>query len=213
MKTYSRKVAPDLTRQLVVAGVLPGDAQDGAVTQAAPPGLLIYQVGGVTESSVFDLDCGYGTGYRLSLHAAVGLPAFGILGWVLDLPWEDSQFQWLADPKEYFSREEMYQVPGCATLRYPRDEVINHRKVLKRGHALDGLLLGYGFESMPESYRHGEMVDASLVLIDELNRGFSTQVHLWVDRSAKMNPKRAKKSTRPGLFEKRDGAKYELIPK
>jgi len=213
MKTYSRNVAPNLTRQLEAAGVLTGDAQDGAGTHPAPPGLLISQVGGVVESSAFDLDSGYGTGYMLPLHVAVDLPAFGILGWQLDLPWEDPQFQWLTDPSEYAFPDSMYQVPACPRLKYPRDEVINHRRTLKRGHSLEGLLLGWGFESIPDSYHHGATIDASLVLIDELNRGFSTTVQLWADRSAKINWQRRKKTTRPRLFEKRDGAKHELIQK
>jgi len=213
MKTYSRLFAPDLTHQLEAAGVLTGDGQDGAVTHPAPPGLLISQVGGVVESSAFDLDCGYGTGYTLALHVAVDLPAFGISGWKLDLPWEVPQFLWLTDPSEDTSRDSMYQVPGCAKLKFPREVVINHRRVLQRGHALDGLLLGYSFESIPDSHHHGGTIDAGLVLVDEIGRGFSTPVQLWVDRSAKIARQRRKKTTRPGLFEKRDGAKAELIKK
>ena len=105
MKRYSHLVAPDLTRQLVAAGVLRGDAQDAGITQAVPSGLLIRQVGGIIESSAFDLDCGCGTGYSLNLHIAVDLPVFSIWHWRLDLPWEDHQFQWLTDPSEQ-------EVPG-----------------------------------------------------------------------------------------------------
>jgi hypothetical protein len=212
MKTYSRLFVQDLTHQLKAAGVLTGDAEDAAITHPAPPGLLVSQVGGCAESSAFDLDCG-GTGYNLSLHVAVDLPALRILGWKLDLPWEDPQFQWLADPSEYMSSDEMYQIPSCVGLRYSRDEVINHRRLLQRGQGLDGFLLGYGFESIPDSYHHGATIDASLVLIDEMWRGFSTPVQLWADRSAKLNRQRRKKATRPGLFEKRDYIKGELIQK
>jgi hypothetical protein len=197
MKTYSRKVAPDLTSQLEAAGVLTADAQDGTGIHPAPPGLLISQVGG----------------YALPLHVAVDLPEFRILGWELDLPWEDTQFQLLADPREYMSKDDMYQIPSYPRLRYPRDEVLNHRRVLQRGHALDGQLLAYSFESIPDSYRHGATIDASLVLIDEMSRGFSTRVQLWVNRSAKIDQRRRKKSTRPGLFEKRDVVKGQLVQK
>lgn len=82
MKTYSPLVVPDLTRQLVAAGFLPGDAHP------APPGVLIAQIGSIFENSAFDLDCG-GTGYSLSLHIAVDRPAFAIWEWKLDLPWEE----------------------------------------------------------------------------------------------------------------------------
>src|SRR5271169_3172273 len=122
MKTYSRLSAPDLTHQLEAAGVLTGDAQDTAITHPAPRGLFICQVGAFIESSAFDLDCG-GTGYILSLHVAVDLPALGILGWRLVLPWEDPQFQWLTDPLEYGSRDSRYPDPGRQGLKYPRDQV------------------------------------------------------------------------------------------
>jgi hypothetical protein len=204
MKTYSRLVAPDLTCQLVAAGVLRGDGQDAAITPPVRSGLLICQVGGIIESSAFDFDCGYGTGYSLLLHIAVDLPAFSIWYWRLDLPWEDHQFQWLTDPSEQKSMDNMYQVPGCSGLKYPRDEVINHRRVLRRGHGLDGLLLGYGFESIPDSYHHGATIEASLVLIDEMGRGFSTAVQLWADRSARINRKRAQLKTRRRLLENCD---------
>lgn len=204
MKNFSNRVIPDLTRQLVAAGVLTEDVEDYGNTHPAPPGLLISQVGGVVESTAFDLDGGYGTGFILPVHVAVDLAAFKFLGWKLDLPWEDPQFQWLTDPSEYTSSDEMYQFPSCQRLKYPRDEVINHCRLLQRGRSLGGLLLGFGFESIPDSYHHGATIDASLVLIDEMRRGFSTPVQLWADRSAKLNRQRRKKATRSGLLEKRD---------
>jgi hypothetical protein len=213
MKTYSSLVASDLTRQLVAAGFLTEDAQDAAITHPAPPGLLICQVGGIVESSAFDLDCGSGTGYSLSLHIAVDLPTFAIWEWRLDLPWEDPQFQWLPDPPGRVFPDNMYQVPGCPGLKFPRDVVLNHRRVLRRGYGLDGLLLGFGFESIPDSYHHGANIDASLVLIDEMGRGFSTPVQLWANRMAKIDRKRTKKNATRQLFENRHCATDELVPK
>ena len=157
MKMYSRLFEPDLTHQLEATGVITGDAQDVATTHSSLPGLLVRQVGGDVVNSAFDLDCGYGTGYRLALHVAVDLPAFKILRWELHLPWEDPQFQWLTDPSEEVSLDNMYQVSGCYRLEFPRNEVINHRRLLRRGHSLDGLLLGRGFESIPDLYRHGQI--------------------------------------------------------
>jgi hypothetical protein len=213
MKTYSRLTAPELIRQLDAAGVLTGGAQDTAITSPARPGLLICQVGGLVESSAFDLDGGYGAGFIIPLHIAVDQAVIRIWAWRLDLPWEDSQFQWVTDPSEYASEDSMYQIPGCARLKYPRDEVLNHRKVLQRGHSLDGQLLGWGFESIPESYQHGAKIDAGLVLIDELGRDFSTPIQLRADRSAKICRKQRKVTTRRSLFDKPDRAKGDLIQK
>jgi hypothetical protein len=213
MKMYSRLFEPDLTHQLEATGVITGDAQDVATTHASLPGLLVRQVGGDVVNSVFDLDCGYGAGYILALHVAVDLPAFGIWGWKLDLPWEDPQFQWLTDPSEQRSLDNMYQVPGCPRLSFPREEVINHRRLLRRGHSLDGLLLGWGFESIPDTYRHGTKIEASLVLIDEMERGFTTPVQLWANRGARIDGQWRKKKTRPGLLEKLDDVMAELVRK
>jgi hypothetical protein len=209
-KMYSRLLVPDLTRKLIDAGILSGDAPDAAITPARKD-VLICQFGGVDESSAFDLDCGHGTGYMLSLHVAVDLPRFKIWRWELDLPWEDPQFQWLADPAEYSSVEEMYQF--SSTLKYPRAEVVNHRHELQRGRGLDGLLLGRGYESIPASYRHGATVTASLILTDDMNHDFVTPVQLWVNRGALIDRKRAKATTknRRRLFDKQDFAKDGVI--
>jgi hypothetical protein len=209
-KTYSR-LAPDLTRKLIDTGILSGYAPDAAMTPARKD-VLICQVGGVVESSAFDLDCGHGTGYALLLHVAVDLPTFKIWGWKLDLPWEDPQFQWLADPTEYSSVEEMYKFPSSA-LKFPRSVVVNHCHALKRGRGLDGLLLGWGYESIPASYRHGATVNASLVLTDDMNHGFVTPVQLWVNRSALIDRKRANATTKNGrrIFNKRDPVKGGII--
>jgi len=104
---------------LVAAGFLPGDAHP------APPGVLITQVGSVFENSAFEADRGNGTGYSLSMHVAVDLPALAIWEWRIDLPWEDRQFQWLPEPQGSSFPVNMYQVPGCEGLKFPRDEVIN----------------------------------------------------------------------------------------
>src|ERR1035437_10960486 len=201
MKTYSSLVASDLTRELAAAGFLAIDAQDSAITQPAPPGLLICQVGGITESCASDPDRGYGSVYCLSLHIAVDLPKLVIWEWKLDLPWEDPQFQLLPDPAGTEFPDNMYEVPGCPHLKFPRDVVINHRRVLQRGHGLDGRLLGFGWESIPDSYHLGANIDASLVLIDEMGRGFSTPVQLWADRMVKLDRKRRKKNATRRLFE------------
>jgi hypothetical protein len=211
MKMYSRLSGPILTHQLEVAGVLTGDPNQAGSTQPSPPGVLIRQFGGVPESRVFDLDCGNGTGITINLRIAVDGRPLKILGWRLDFPWMDFQFQWLTDPSENDSSNGLYQFPGCPTLKYPRDNVLNHRRLVRPAHGLDGALLGYSFESIPDSYGHGEMIDASLVLIDEMDRECPTQVRLWADRSAKFNRQVGKKATRPGLFEKQDKLKGVVI--
>jgi hypothetical protein len=211
MKTYSRLHIPSLTRQLVIAGFLAGHAQDAASTFPAPDGILVSQDGGIVENSAFDFECGYGTGVMLSLHIAVDLPALTIWKWQLDLPWKDSQVHWIADPLGS-AYDNMYQIPGW-DVKFARCQVINHRHVLRRGHSLDGLLLGFSFEPIPASYRHGANIDASLVLIDEMGRDFSTPVQLWANRIAMIDRKQAKANRKGRLFENRDRAENDLILK
>lgn len=211
IKTYSRLVMPDLTRQLVDTGILPGDAQDVAITRPAPSDLLICQVGAISDSSAYDFEASYGTGFILNLHIAVDRPAFAILRWELDLPWDSPPIQWLTKPSGDVFPGNMYQLPGRTRLLFPQAEVINHRRVLRRGYGLDGLLLGFGSESIPESYRHGAMIGAILVLVDEMGRGFSKSVHLWADRSAKTDRQRSNKRTRSRLLEQVDYGEPSLI--
>jgi hypothetical protein len=194
MKTYSNLCSADLARQLAAAGVLASGAQNGPITRPTPPGLLICQVGGVIESTVFDVDRGYGTGFIIHLHVAVDLSIIRIWRWELDLPWTDPQFQWIAEPTGEKFPLDMYQIPGCAALKYPKEQVINHVRVVRRGRCLDGTLVGFGFESIPDSYPHGTTIDANLVLIDEMGRGFSTPVQLFADRSAKFRREKAGKT-------------------
>ena len=206
MKTYSRLAIPELTRQLVTSKVITGDVQNGPIDHPAPRVLISQEGSGITESSAFDLDGSYGSGYMLSLHIATDLPALEIYDWRLDLPWEDPQFQWLPDPPN-----DIYEFPDHQT--YPRDAVLNHRRVVHRGRSLDGLLLGFGVESIPESYRHGKFISASIVLIDGMGRPFPTSIQLWVDRAARRDRKTTKKNTRRRLFENRFCAEDELILK
>ena len=208
MRTYSRLGGQDLTRQLVAGGFLAGDAQDSAIIDPAQPGLFISQDGNIFQNSASDCDSGYGTLYSLALHLAVDVPEMAIWGWRLDLPWEDRQFQWLAEPQGHEFPENMYQF---ADLKFSRDEVLNHRRRLQRGRGLDGLLLGFGFESIPDSYRHGAEIDASLVLIDDMGREFSKRVQLWANRMARIDRRQPKKNIRHRLLEDRDPAKVELI--
>jgi hypothetical protein len=213
MKRFSNLFAPDLTRQLVSTGFLPVDTQDAAITHPAPPWLHISQVGGLVESQVFDPDCESGTGCILDLHIAVDLGSFSIWGWELDLPWKDPEFRFLPEPTGESYPYNMYKFPGRGALMFSRDNVINHRHRLQRGHGLDGLLLGFSFQSIPDSYKHGAQIEASLILIDEMRRAFSTPVQLWADRSAKIDRQRRKKNTRGPLFSRRDGVKDELVQK
>ena len=199
MRNCPCMVQPDLVRRLIAAGC-PLDIKQGVLDKpdTPPPSLLIHQVGGVVGTKAFDLDCS-GTGYILDLEIASNAPGLvAIRCFTLELPWQDPRFCWLPDPADRRTEKHPYVFPGTNGLEYPREVVINHRTSgrgrLRRGDILDGLLLGMGFESIPSSFRHGDMVDATLCIVDQFGRRFSCKISLWVDRSAKLHPQRP---TRP----------------
>ncbi len=206
-------VQPDLVRRLIAAGC-PLDIKGGVLgsSHVSPHGLLIDQVGSVTESKVFDLDCP-GTGYILALEIASNVPGLLVIRYItLEPPWQDPQFYWLPDPADSRTEKDPYVIPGTGGLEYPRELVINHRTSrrgrLKHGDILDGLLLGMGFESIPDCFRHGDMVEATLCIVDQLGRRYSSEVSLWVDRSAQLF-RRPPKRPRRRLFEGVDNSTVE----
>jgi hypothetical protein len=204
---------PDLVRRLIAAGC-PLDIKQGVLDKpdTPPRGLLIHQVGGVFETKAFDLNCS-GTGYILDLEIASNVPGLvAIRYFTFELPWQDPRFCWLPDPADSRTEKHPYVFPGTNGLEYPREVVINHRTSgrgrLRRGEILDGLLLGMGFESIPDSFRHGGMVDTTLCIVDQFGRRFSSKISLWVDRSRKLHP-RPPKRPRRRLFQRVDSETVE----
>ena len=197
MKKYPRLERPDLVRQLIAAGCpleIEEDALDSA--HSAGSGLLIHQVGGVTESLVFDLDDG-GTGYILSVAIINRLPrSVCVQDFHLELPWDDPHFRWLEDPPAGAPQRYLYCFPGTRALEFERDVVINGcrwkrtKAWLQPGRCIEGLLLGTGREPIPDQYKHGSFVDMELSVFGQAGSCFSSTVSVWVKRtrrSVKLN--------------------------
>lgn len=197
---------PDLVRRLIAAGC-PLDINESYNPLPLPSGLLICQVGGEFTNRAFDLNPP-GTGYMLDLEIASNVRGLLVVRYfTLELPWEAPQFSWLPDPAESGTKKDPYVIPGTGGLEFPRKLVINHRTSaqgrLRRRDILDGLLLGMSFESIPDCFRHGAMVDATLCIVDQLERRYPSKITLWVDRSAKRLPRSPKRPRKP-LFEEVD---------
>ena len=113
--------------------------------ETACAGLSIYQAGTIVENTVFDLDSG-GTGFMLSV--VIYKEAKRILYPVeyrLELPWPETQFQWLEDPWRKMPREYAYSFPKPGPEGFQRDIVLNHR-LGRHGRILSGGCLE-GFSS------------------------------------------------------------------
>jgi hypothetical protein len=197
-------------RRMRAAGILLHIAEDDENGHMAlPTGLRIRQVGGLIESSAFDI-APIGTGYRVSLRITSNLPgAFAISHFGLELPWKDSAPNWLEDPIEFEADPSLYRFPGKHPLEYPREMVINHSarvtRMWSRGQSICGYLLAFG-GPMPDTVKHGEMVPAIVNVVDQFDRKYSSSIYLWADRAEKFQRGSQKKAPRKRLHESPDPA-------
>ena len=120
----------------------------------------------------------------------------------LELPWEDPGFCWLPDPgtQNYNAKAPgkklkgmrmqpttpQYCFPCSDGLEFPRDQVLNHHlaengKLTRR--PMHGLLLAIGGR-MPDSLRHGSLLEASLILRDVEGNAYRHRVSFWIDRTS-----------------------------
>jgi hypothetical protein len=144
----------------------------------------------------------------LSLSLTVLRGPFAIEAFTLALPWDQRPIIWLADPAETIGPESPYRFPGTQSLVIPRDQVINHyadaRRNLRVGKRIEGVLLGYGFDDIPECFVHGNETVGKLGIIDPFGVQHSAEINFWIDRSAKVYFKTKKTVPRKSLFEYRD---------
>jgi hypothetical protein len=170
-------------RNRLLAAAVP--LEDAPQRENADSGKVhLSQVDGVTESSAFSFRCG--TGYMLSISLSTEIRSgITICGWELQSPILTTSLIWLSDPHDGISPQREYQFP-LLELAFDRDLVLNHRKRVKPGECLEGLLLGIASEPIPAEFKHGMDIEATLSLIDQLNRWFSFGVSLWVNRGYEM---------------------------
>jgi hypothetical protein len=127
----------------------------------------------------------------------------------LKLPWEKINFRWLPDTLESFDDSTLYKFAGKNSLAYERDQVLNHhadvRQILQHGRSILGLLLGISMEPIPDEFRTGTLVPATVVIADQFSREYRAKVSLFINKREKH---RGGASSiirrRGGLFEKRD---------
>jgi len=166
-------------------------------------GLRISQLGGPAWAMITELDSG-AFGYVLEPFILQTGPGKIIImdSWLV-VPWEDPLIEWLPDPASVVPRDLMYALDK--TLKFPREEVLNHRLkgALRRGDIRQGLLLGRGSIPPPDTYKNGAKITVTLRVVDQWGERHSGLFKMQLSRSQtrrSADPKRKRRS----LFSNRD---------
>ena len=177
------------------------------IAPASPSSIRIDYIGGVTETSIFDLGYPGGTGYMASLSLTVLREPFAIAEFAMTFPWKIRPIIWCSDPAEGNGPRNCYRFPGRNPLEYPRDAAINHRadprRNLTRGTCIQGLLLGWGLDSIPDCFQHGSHVVGTVSIFDQFDAEHSAEIEFWIDRSAKLSSAKRARPIRKPLFTER----------
>jgi hypothetical protein len=161
-------------------------AEDDGEARSIPcDGLRVRQTGGFMESQA--IDCSGGTAFILNLTITINLPKFAISDFGLEPPWKNESFYWLEDPLQIDGTSRCYRFGSRDLPEFDRGRVINHyadvTRVFSWGEPLKGFLLGYGFNSIPEQFRHGTMIPAFVIIYDQFGRDHRSPVELHVARN------------------------------
>jgi hypothetical protein len=160
---------------------------DGAGPSIPCDGLLVRQCGGLMESRA--IDCGSGTAFIIQLVITSKLSKFAISGFGLEPPWRNDYLNWLEDPLQIDGASRCYRFGVKDVPEFEREHVINHyadvRHIFPFGHSVKGFLLGYGFDPIPEQFRHGMMIPAFMIVYDQFGREHRSPVELQAVRNYK----------------------------
>jgi hypothetical protein len=175
-----------LARKIRAAGrpiYIPQD--DGAAPSIPCEGLLVRQWGGLVESRA--IACGSGTAFIIQLVITSKLSTFAISAFGLEPPWKNDYLNWLEDPLQIDGASRCYRFGVKGVPEFEREHVINHyadvRHIFPSGHSVKGFLLGYGFDPIPEQFRHGSMIPAFVIVYDQFGREHRSPVELQVARN------------------------------
>lgn len=133
---------------------------------------------------------------------------FAIADIFLKLPWTDDGLSLIDDPLVSGARYGQYRFPCDDPLAFERGAVINHfvnvQQQLRRGKTIEGLLLWVGSEPIPAAFVHGVSFPGSVIVLDQFDNHYISEVSFWADRSKQVACVKRKEGLRPRLFSKRD---------
>lgn len=175
-----------IARRIRAAGRPIYIAEDDGEARSIPcDGLLVRQTGGVMDSQA--IDCSGGTAFILNLSITINLPKFAISAFRIEPPWQNDSFCWLEDPLQIGGTSRCYRFGSRDLPEFERGQVINHRanatRIFSSGEPLKGFLLGYGFDAIPEQFRHGMMIPAFVIVYDQFGRDHRSPVELQAVRN------------------------------
>lgn len=162
-----------------------------------PAALRIVQKG---EAHIIDM--GYGRAaivlYMALARDAPGQVVVEEFGDIL-LPWGALSADWL-DPLPRSARP-FYKLPNRFSLE--RDIVLNDKLgdsgiTLRRGHRVEGYVLGHTTIPIPQTYNHGVLVDAEFSVVDIAGHEYRGDVRFSIDRTGPRLRPAVRRG--PGLF-------------
>jgi hypothetical protein len=132
----------------------------------------------------------------------------------LNLLWKDSPASLLPDPADLFAPL-TYRFPGQSGEQFDRSDVIvQSGKTLRRGQSVEGFLLAYDGDPIPNTFRHGSNVPVVLNIADQFGGIYSKELSLRADRSVEWRPKPQPARPRRRLFDQPDSTQpdFQRLP-
>lgn len=161
--------------------------------------LEIAQAGSVYGSSIFELEDGRaGYVFDVDIVNRTSKPTY-CTEIEFRLAWQDLNFEWLPDPQaRHRNVHRYYSFPGKGAPEFPRDQVLNHvllseTGILQPRVPYKGWLLAVG-GPMPAHLRHGDRVEATLVIVTSDGPEYLEPIVLFTDRCS-VKPKLRRKES------------------
>jgi hypothetical protein len=147
--------------------------------------LRVRQLAGYAESAVYKFVNG-----QAVYVIAVGLETDhtgGIIidDWSFEPPWQDQFISWDYPPLDLIPKSELGGYRHLLDSRLM--EVLNDRRLLRRGNPVEGLLCGCVFQEVPESGRYAV---GKLTLKDNTGDVVSTRIKLTITQLPDLSKKR-----------------------
>ena len=147
--------------------------------------LRVKQLAGYTESAVYKFVNG-----QAVYVIAVGLETDhtgGIIidDWRFEPPWQNQAISWDYAPLDLIPKSELGGYRPFLDSRLM--DVLNDRRLLRRGYPVEGLLCGCAFQEVPESARYAV---GKLTLTDDAGDVVSTPIKLTITRLPDLSKKR-----------------------
>jgi len=150
----------------------------------------VKQLTGHADSCAFVLGdslTGYVIGLRLGTNRGSGTV---IVQWNFELPWPEQRICWDYEPADIIPKLDLGSYRTVLDSRLL--EILNNRRLLRRGYPVEGLLCGISTQPVPESV--DGMLFGNLRLRDDLANVVTLHVDLRIIRTAAI---RSGKNLRP----------------